>query len=129
MILWKRALMLGGLSWLIPLAISMPLFALKQANAPLFEAAMTLVVLLVAGVLLRSYFRERTLSIREGVLVGSIWLVMNLVLDYPMFAYGPMKMTAANYYSQIGVDYLIYPLFAFGAARLDRGGLRAEKRA
>jgi hypothetical protein len=45
MILWKRAVLLGLLSWLIPLLASMLLFPLKQANAPLFEGLMTLVLL------------------------------------------------------------------------------------
>ena len=53
-------------------------------------------------------------------MVGAIWLAVNLVFDYPMFAYGPMKMTAAKYYSEIGVDYLIFPVFAFAATRLAR---------
>lgn len=29
-----------------------------------------------------------------------------------------MRMTALNYYSEIGLDYLIFPFFALGAARL-----------
>ena len=28
---------------------------------------------------------------------------MNLAFDYPMFAYGPMQMTAPRYYSEIGI--------------------------
>jgi hypothetical protein len=43
---------------------------------------------------------------------------MNLVFDYPMFAYGPMAMTAGAYYSEIGVAYLAFPTFGLGAARL-----------
>jgi hypothetical protein len=43
---------------------------------------------------------------------------MNLVFDYPMFAYGPMHMTASHYYSEIGMGYLAFPAFAFTAARL-----------
>jgi hypothetical protein len=43
---------------------------------------------------------------------------MNLVFDYPMFAYGPMKMTALGYYSEIGLVYLTFPAFAVLAARL-----------
>jgi len=118
MVRWKRALLLGLLGWLIPFAVSIPLFPLKQVNAPVFEAAMTLVLLLTAGGLFRSYFRGGTFSIGEAVLVGAIWVVFNLVLDYPMFSYGPMKMTASKYYSEIGVDYLLYPVFALAAGWL-----------
>jgi phosphate/sulfate permease len=118
MILWKRALLLGFLSWLIPFLISFLVFPLKRSNAPLFATMMTLVVVLTAGVLLGSYFRGRPVAPSEAFLVGVLWFVCNLVLDYPMFSHGPMRMTALNYYSEIGLDYLIFPLFAFGAARL-----------
>jgi len=120
MLLWKRAAVLGILSWLIPFVIAFPLIPLKRANPPLFETVMTLVVLLMAAVLLPVYFRNRTVSMGEAVAAGALWLALNLVFDYPMFAYGPMKMTAASYYSEIGLVYLIFPVFAFGAARLAR---------
>lgn len=45
---------------------------------------------------------------------------LNLVFDCPMFAYGPMQMTASRYYSEIGVGHLAFPAFAFWPARLTR---------
>ena len=125
MILWKRAFLLGLLSWAIPFAVSVAAFPLKRVNAPLFEAVMTLVLVMTAGVLLRSYFRGRRSAVGEAVVVGALWLAVNLVFDYPMFAYGPMKMTAAKYYSEIGVDYLIFPVFALAASRLAPKDARA----
>jgi len=44
MILWKRAALLGFLSWLIPFAISFFVFPLKKSNAPLFATFMYMVV-------------------------------------------------------------------------------------
>ena len=120
MVPWKRAALFGVLSWLIPLVVSLVLFPLKRTNGPLFETAMTLIVVLTAGVLFPLYFRKRTVTVREAVLAGLVWLAANLVLDYPMFSHGPMKMTPVAYYSQIGLDYLVYPLYAFGAASLVR---------
>jgi hypothetical protein len=120
MILWKRAALLGFLSWLIPFAISFLLFPLKKANAPLFGTLMSLVVLLTAAGLLNLYFRNRPVSIGEAVRVGALWLAVNLVFDYLMFSHGPMQMTAWGYYSEIGLGYLAIPIFAFGAARLAR---------
>ena len=118
MIRWKRAALLGLLSWLIPFAVSFIVFRLKQSNPPLFGTLMGLVVLLTAGALLARYFRNRPVSVREAVLVGALWLCMDLVFDYPMFAYGPMRMTAPAYYSEIGLVYLTFPAFAWWAARL-----------
>ncbi len=118
--LWKRALLLGLLSWLIPFALAFLVFPLKKVNAPLFETLMALIVVLVAGVLLARYFRGRNVALGEAVEVGLLWVAINLILDYPMFAYGPMKMPAATYYSEIGAAYLLFPTVAFGAALLAR---------
>jgi hypothetical protein len=118
MLHWKRALLLGLLSWLIPFAVSFAAFPLKKSDAPLFATLMFLVVLLTAGMLLARYFRAWHVTVREALLVGALWFVMNLAFDYPMFAFGPMKMTVLGYYSEIGLVYLTFPVFAFLAARL-----------
>jgi len=122
MIAWKRAALLGFASWLIPFVISFFVFPLKRTNAPLFETLMTLIVLVTAGALFQLYFRRRALSVHEALLVGLLWLAVNLVMDYPMFAYGPMKMRVWAYYSEIGLGYLTYPAFGFWASRLARRG-------
>ncbi len=113
-----RAILLGLLSWLLPFLISFLAFPVKKSNAPLFSTLMFLVVLATAGTLLIWYFRKRAVSVREAALVGALWLAINLVCDYPMFAYGPMKMTPLGYYSEIGLVYLTFPVFAVLAARL-----------
>ncbi len=113
---WPAALWLGFLSWLVPFVIGFAAFPLKKANPALFETTMTLVVLLTAVLLFQRYFRGQAVTISQALWLGFLWLAINLVFDYPMFAYGPMKMTAAGYYSSIGLDYLIFPIFGFGAA-------------
>lgn len=114
-----RAVGIGLLSWLIPFVISFAVFPLKKTNAPLFSTLMYLVVLTTAGVLLNLYFRKRRVALTEAGLVGALWLAINLILDYPMFAFGPMKMTPLGYYSEIGLVYLTFPVFAVLAARLN----------
>lgn len=86
MILWSRVLILGFLSWLIPFLISFLVFPVKRWNAPLFATVMTLVVLLTAGMLLRVYFRGRAIASSEAILVGVLWFLCNIVLDYPLFS-------------------------------------------
>ena len=109
---WKRAIALGFLSWLLPFLFSFLVFPLKKANAPLFATLMFLVLVLVAAPLRDRYFRGSTAPrVGESALLGVLWLAINLIMDYPMFAYGPMKMTAAGYYSEIGAAYLVFPLF------------------
>jgi uncharacterized membrane protein YpjA len=120
MIHFKRAGLLGLAAWGIPFTISFLLFPVKQANAPLFETLMTLTVIATAGVLFSVYFRRRPAAPREALAVGLIWLAINLTMDYPLFAHGPMAMTPAAYYAQIGLDYLTFPLYGLFAARLAR---------
>ena len=106
-----RAFLLGLLSWLIPFVAGFLLFPVKKSNAPLFSSLMYLVVLVTAGALLFWYFRKRVVRVGEAALVGAVWLGINLVCDYPMFAFGPMKMTPLAYYSEIGLVYLTFPDF------------------
>ncbi len=117
---WKRALALGFLSWLLPFVFSFLVFPLKQANAPLFQTIMSLSVIFVAAVLATRYFRAGAPRLAEAALLGFLWLAMNLIFDYPMFAYGPMRMSAAHYYSEIGAGYLLYPAFLTGACWIAR---------
>lgn len=125
MIPWRRVALLGLLSWLAPFVISFLIFPLKKANAPLFETLMSVVTLMTAAVLLPRCFRNRAVTVRGAVLAGAARLAINLALDYPMFAFGPMKMDPGTYYSEIGLAYLIFPVFAFGAARLSGVAVRA----
>jgi hypothetical protein len=118
MIKWTRAIWIGFFSWLIPFVAGFAAFPMKKINAPLFSSIMYLVVLATAGALLHLYFLKRNLSVREAGLVGAFWMTINLMLDYPMFAFGPMKMTPLGYYSEIGLVYLTFPVFAVLAARL-----------
>ena len=115
---------LGFLSWLAPFALSFLAFPLKKANPSLFEGLMAVVLCVAAVVLQDAYFRTSAPRLAEAAPLGFLWAAVNLVCDYPMFAYGPMKMTAAQYYTQIGVDYAIYPAIlifvAWGAERRRR---------
>lgn len=115
-----RAAGIGILSWLIPFAVAFSMYPLKKSNAQLFTTLMYLVELATAGALLHLYFRKRRVSVQEAGLVGTLWMVINLVLDYPMFAFGPMKMTPLGYYSEIGLVYLTFPVFAMLAAQLGK---------
>jgi hypothetical protein len=114
---WKRGLALGWLSWLLPFVFSFLIFPLKRIKDPLFEAAMALAVVATAAVLGGHYFRDAArIRVTEAAYLGLLWVAINLAMDYPMFAYGPMQMSAARYYSEIGAGYLLYPAFLAGAA-------------
>ena len=127
MVLWKRAGLLGFLSWMIPFIVSFIVFPLKKANAPLFGTLMSLVVLLTGAALLNRYFRDRPVSVYEAVRVGALWLAINLLFDYPMFAYGPHEddgvgLLLGNRPGLPGVSYLCVWGGAAGAIVMASGG-------
>lgn len=112
---WKKVAGLGFLSWLIPFAFSVAVFPVKQRSPALFDTLMSIALIATAAVLGRRYFRGRDARLADALIVGLAWVACNLVCDYPLFAYGPMQMTAARYYSEIGSGYLLYPLFLASA--------------
>ena len=117
----KKALLYGFVLWLIPFVVAVALFRVRNTNRPLFDSIMPVVLTVCVMWLLHLYFRAATGdSLREGVRLGLLWLLMSLALDYPMFSYGPMKMSLAAYLSDIGVTYLLIPAATIGVGLLLR---------
>ncbi len=55
--------------------------------------------------------------VREGLLLGLIWMVMCVVIDAPlMLLGGPMKMTVGAYMADIGLTYASIPIVTWGLA-------------
>lgn len=115
----KRALGFGILTWLLPFVVAVAVFPLKKAGDPLFETIMPLVVTFCALLFANLYFKRVTGNfVKEGVLLGSIWLCISLVVDLCMFMQGPMKMPFSAYLKDIGLGYLIFPTITIGAGWL-----------
>ena len=106
----RKALLFGFLVWLVPFVVSFGIFPLRQSNRPLFESIMGTVVALSAATFLNRYFRrvERRYGF-EGVALGILWCAMCILLDLPLFLEGPMKMSPAAYFGEIGSGYLLIP--------------------
>jgi hypothetical protein len=124
MILWRRAVPLGFVSWSIPFALSFVLFPLKRANAPLYSSLLNIIGLCTTAWMLNLYYRGRTsprsVPWTEALLLGAFWAALNLAFDAPFFSIGPMRMEPSLYWSEIGLSYLTIPVFTAGAARLAR---------
>jgi hypothetical protein len=127
-----RLLMLvfGLLSWLVPFAVSVLLYS--PAGEPLYDIFLVKSILIVVGgttgaLLLVVYFRQVTEKyLLEGVVAGSVWLLINWALDLVVLL--PMSgMSIADYFAQIGLRYLLIPVIAIaiGAAAADAAKQRA----
>jgi hypothetical protein len=118
----KSALLLGFFDWLLPFAVSFAIFPLKDINYYLFESLMAIAVVLAVVWFATRYFRKvESNVVREGVLLGLLWLVMNLAIDLILFLpQSPMHMPLSIYMSQIGTKYLSIPIVTTGFGYLKR---------
>jgi hypothetical protein len=110
-----RAVWYGFLSWLWPFVIAVGIFPLKKSHTPLFESLMAVVVSATAVLLGCRYLQRHGIpSLRAAITLGSIWLLVSIGVDLPLFSWGPMKRSLADYMMDIGLTYLIYPIVLAG---------------
>lgn len=116
----KLALLYGFLIWLIPFVVSVILFPIHEQDRPFFESIIPVVLVSVTIYFSIQYFKK-VLSIdtiKEGFILGVLWMLVSIVIDFPLFNYGPMKMPFVNYWKDIGFTYLLVPIITAGFARL-----------
>lgn len=116
-----RALLYGFISWLVPLVISFGFVDQTgqfRTDIRFFKSVMFVTATATAAVLLVSYFRRvKGGELQEGMLLGLLWLAMNLGLDIAVLV--PMTgMPLRDYAVQIGFGYLAIPLITLLAGKL-----------
>ena len=113
---YLKIFLFGFLIWLIPFVVSIIIFPIHQSNRPLFESIMPVTVTLCVVVFAILYFKTVNAGfVREGVVIGVAWLIINLAIDLPLFLLeSPMKMSLPDYIADIGLTYLIMPTITVG---------------
>ncbi len=113
-----KALLLGLVVWLVPFSVSVVVSPLHAPRRALFESIMAVSVCATA-VLCGLHYLKRIdrVSVRDGVIVGLLWLAMSVLIDLPLFSWGPMKRTLGEYFADIGLTYLAIPVITAGLAR------------
>ena len=112
---YKLALFYGFLVWVIPFIVTFLIFPIRTSNRALFESIMPVVITISVVFFTNIYFRKLNKNfLREGLIVGIIWLVISIAIDLLMFMQGPMKMSFSNYIMDIGLTYLIIPTITIG---------------
>lgn len=97
----------GALLWALAFGVSVVIFPLKAANAPLFHNVLVVALGTIGGGL--TLLRFRTVgggTARHGLTLGLVWLAVNLGLDLLVFL-GSFGFTLHQYVSEIGS---VYPL-------------------
>lgn len=122
---WVGILVSGVLIWLIAFAAAFALFPVREANRPLFESIMPVVLAAATMFFGVRHFRSVHADfVLAGIVMGLVWLAINLIIDLPLFLFGgPMQMTWGDYLADIGVTYLMIPVITTGL------GMAAARRA
>lgn len=127
---YVRLIGFGLLTWLLPFLLSLLLYS--PEGEPLYDIFLIKSVLLVFSAALGTflilvYFRNvRARFVREGALVGGVWLLINWALDAVVLL--PLSgMDAGTYMAQIGLRYLVIPIIAVGIGyAAEQAGERAR---
>jgi hypothetical protein len=111
-----KALLFGVAVWLVPFVVAFLIFPLRESSRALFESIMPVAVASATVVLGVVYMARVSQGIvREGVLLGCLWLAISVAIDAPlMLLGGPMHMTVGEYLADIGVTYLMIPVITTG---------------
>jgi len=122
MISWGRAIGYGFLVWLIPFVVAFLVFFLHESARPLFESIMAVTVTASAMTFGIAYMKRLDgRCLKEGLSLGVLWFLICILIDAPLMLLGdPMKMTVAEYMSDIGVTYLIIPIVTLGLGTVRR---------
>jgi len=111
----------GLLTWLIPFLASFLFFSRTGGlliDIFLFKSIMIVVGSLVGVGLLVYYFREISANyLKEGILVGAVWFVMNAVLDI-VFLLPMSGDSVGTWFASIGMRYLVLPIISIGMGYL-----------
>ena len=113
--IYGAGVLFGFLIWLVVLALAILITPFREAERPLFESIMAVALSLCTTAAACIYLgRVQRRFLRQGVLLGILWLAVTLALDALVFSRGPMQMSPAAYLKDIGLTYLIIPTITIG---------------
>lgn len=115
---YLKMVLFGLIVWLVPFIVSFA-FVDRQGNfiiaETFFKSIMVVTGALVGVVLAVKYFGDvKTDYVNEGIVLGVIWLVINLALDLLMVFGGFFQMSVPQYFTDIGLRYLSMPIYTIG---------------
>ncbi len=112
---WRRALLLGFLVWVVPFIVGLISFPVRELWRALFESIMALTLSVIVVISASIYFNHvKDKYLIEGIFIGLLWFTMCILIDLPIFSYGPMKMSLKDYAADIGLTYIMIPTITTG---------------
>ncbi len=115
----KWAVIFGLIVWAIPFVVAMLIFPLRAADRPFFESIMPVAVVAATVLFSVLYFKRiESHFLKEGILLGLVFLVISVIIDLLLFSRGPMAMPFIDYIKDIGFTYLTIPAITVGMGYL-----------
>ncbi len=112
---WRRALLLGFLVWVVPFVVGLISFPIRELWRALFESIMALILSVITVISASIYFKHvENKYLKEGISIGLLWFTLCIIIDLPLFSYGPMKMNLKDYAADIGLTYVMIPTITTG---------------
>jgi Na+/proline symporter len=111
----SKLILYGFLLWLSVFAISFILYPVRQNQPIYFETLITIALVLFTTLFSIFFFKQTTDHyFKKGLIAGFLWMAINLIIDLPLFSFGPMKMPLLNYFEDIGFTYFVIPIIVAG---------------
>ena len=105
-----KILLYGFLLWLTVFAGSIIIFPIKADDPIFFETLISLILAASTVLFGHLYFYKEKPSLKRCLIIGFSWAALNILIDLPMFSYGPMKRPFIEYMTDIGLTYLMIPI-------------------
>ena len=111
----KKAFIFALLVWVVPFVVAMFVFPLRESDRAFFESIMPVAVVLATVFFSALYFKKvDAYFLKEGILLGFIFLLVSLAIDLVLFSQGSMAMPLGDYIKDIGFTYLMIPVITIG---------------
>ena len=121
-----KSLLFGVVLWITVFISSFFIFPLKASNPPFFETLISIFLVLFTVIVSSLYFSKTELNIKNALSAGITWMLVNIIIDLPLFSFGPMKKDLADYFTDIGLTYLIIPVITTGIAAVSLGSGKSK---
>lgn len=115
---YAKMVLFGFILWLVPFITGF-LFVDRTGNflipETFFKSIMIVEGSLIGVILAVRYFRDINVDhVKEGIILGMVWLVINLTLDLGMVFAGFFPLSVVQYFTDIGLRYLTMPIYIIG---------------
>lgn len=109
-----KIILFGFLVWLIPSLITVTLAFFSDA-LNIFEIVSAVVIAVTVIMFSFLYFSDINANfIKEGVLIGAVWLIISVVLDLLLIAAGISQLSFTSYIMYAAPLYVIIPAITIG---------------